>query len=107
MDVVQLLAMVPAPSKAILLVFPITEATEKKRHEDDERLAKEGQPDIDPTLIYIKQTVRVFALSFRVLCSDYGKDLECLWNDWTVTRDCECEPFQTTRRNHGSDLTVL
>jgi len=53
----ELLALVPVPSKAILLVFPITEATEKKRREDDERLAKEGQPDIDPTLIYIKQTI--------------------------------------------------
>ncbi|KAF8610838.1 peptidase C12, ubiquitin carboxyl-terminal hydrolase 1 [Ceratobasidium sp. AG-I] len=53
----ELLAMVPNPSKAILLVFPITEVTEKKKQEDDERLAKEGQPDVDPTLIYIKQTI--------------------------------------------------
>lgn len=53
----ELLAMVPGPSKAILLVFPISEATEKKRKEDDERIAKEGQPDIDPTLIYMKQTI--------------------------------------------------
>lgn len=53
----ELLAMVPAPSKAVLLVFPITEVTEQKRREDDERLAKEPQPDIDPTLIYIKQTI--------------------------------------------------
>ena len=59
--------MVPGPSKAILLVFPITEVTEKKRQEDDERLAKEGQPDVDPTLIYIKQTVRVFVLRFTRL----------------------------------------
>ncbi|KAG8700254.1 ubiquitinyl hydrolase 1 [Ceratobasidium sp. 394] len=41
----ELLAMVPGPSKAILLVFPITEATEQKRKEDDARLAKEKQPD--------------------------------------------------------------
>ncbi|KAG9081146.1 hypothetical protein FRC07_014619, partial [Ceratobasidium sp. 392] len=52
----ELLAMVPSPSKAILLVFPITDATEQKRKEDDARLAKEKQPDVDPTLIYIKQT---------------------------------------------------
>jgi ubiquitin carboxyl-terminal hydrolase L3 len=49
--------MVPGPSKAIVLLFPITDVTEQKRKDDDERLAKEGQPDIDPTLIYIKQTV--------------------------------------------------
>ncbi|KAG8758823.1 ubiquitinyl hydrolase 1, partial [Ceratobasidium sp. 428] len=53
----ELLAMVPSPSKAILLVFPITDATEQKRKEDDARLEKEKQPDVDPTLIYIKQTI--------------------------------------------------
>ncbi|KDN49440.1 hypothetical protein RSAG8_02142, partial [Rhizoctonia solani AG-8 WAC10335] len=53
----ELLEMVPSPSKAIVLLFPITEATEQKRREDDERLATEAQPDIDPTLIYIKQTI--------------------------------------------------
>ncbi|ELU44610.1 ubiquitin carboxyl-terminal hydrolase, family 1 domain-containing protein [Rhizoctonia solani AG-1 IA] len=55
----ELLAMVPSPSKAVVLLFPITDATEQKRKDDDERLAKEAQPDIDPTLIYIKQTVRI------------------------------------------------
>jgi len=53
----ELLAMVPGPSKAILLVFPITDAIEQKRKEDDARLATEKQPDVDPTLIYIKQTI--------------------------------------------------
>ncbi|KAG8748014.1 ubiquitinyl hydrolase 1 [Ceratobasidium sp. 414] len=55
----ELLAMVPSPSKAVLLVFPITEAGDKKQKEDDARLANEKQPDVDPTLIYIKQTSNV------------------------------------------------
>ncbi|KAH7340340.1 cysteine proteinase, partial [Rhizoctonia solani] len=49
--------MVPSPSKAIVLLFPITEAADQRGKEDDARLAKEPQPDIDPTLIYIKQTI--------------------------------------------------
>jgi ubiquitin carboxyl-terminal hydrolase L3 len=53
--------MVPGPSKAVLLVFPITKDTEAKRKEEDEIIEKQGQPDVDPTLIYIKQTVRPYA----------------------------------------------
>jgi ubiquitin carboxyl-terminal hydrolase L3 len=49
--------MVPGPSKAVLLLFPITDAIEQKCKEEDERLEKEKQPNVDPTLIYIKQTV--------------------------------------------------
>lgn len=53
----ELLAMVPGPSKAIILIFPITDATEQRRKEEDTKLEKEKQPDVDPTLIYIKQTI--------------------------------------------------
>lgn len=53
----ELLALVPAPSKAILLLFPTSDTMEKKRKEEDEKLAKEEQLHIDPTLIYIKQTI--------------------------------------------------
>lgn len=53
----ELLEMVPGPSKAIVLLFPITDAGDQKRKEEDERLAKEDQSHIDPTLIYIKQTI--------------------------------------------------
>ncbi|CAE6515517.1 unnamed protein product [Rhizoctonia solani] len=55
----ELLDLVPGPSKAIVLLFPITDALEQKRKGADEQLAKEEQPEIDPTLIYIKQTVGV------------------------------------------------
>jgi ubiquitin carboxyl-terminal hydrolase L3 len=65
--------MVPGPSKAVLLVFPITDTTEEKRKEDDERLEKEGQPDVDPTLIYIKQTVRPNVCLDRVVCLIPGR----------------------------------
>ena len=53
----QVLEWVPKPVEAVLLVFPITEAFDKMRKSEDEGLQKDGQPHLDPTLFYIKQTV--------------------------------------------------
>lgn len=50
--------MVPQPVKAVVLLFPLTEDFKKKR---DARYAKKleevGKGHIDPTIIWIKQTV--------------------------------------------------
>ncbi len=56
---VQLLGMVPQPVKAVVLLFPISEAYEKARKEEDAKIAKDGQHPIDPTILWIKQTVRI------------------------------------------------
>jgi len=53
----ELLEMVPRPVKAVVLLFPISEAYEKKRKEEDVKIAKEGQPPIDSTILWIKQTI--------------------------------------------------
>ncbi|KAG8814821.1 ubiquitinyl hydrolase 1 [Serendipita sp. 399] len=66
---VQLLALVPQPVKAVLLVFPLTrEIDQERKREDQERTAATtttnaeeggeagGQPNLDPTLFFIKQT---------------------------------------------------
>lgn len=55
----QLLELVPKPVEAVLLVFPITKEFDEMRKSDDVRLQKDGQPHLDPTLFYVKQTVRV------------------------------------------------
>lgn len=52
----QLLAMIPQPVKAVILLFPTNDAYEKKRREEDARLARDGQHPIDPTVVWIKQT---------------------------------------------------
>lgn len=59
---VQLLGMVPQPVKAVVLLFPISEAYEKARKEEDAKIAKDGQHPIDPTILWIKQTVRIRAV---------------------------------------------
>ncbi|KAG6856669.1 hypothetical protein H0H87_002046 [Tephrocybe sp. NHM501043] len=51
-----LLSFVPRPAKAVVLLFPITEPLESKRKMEDEKKA-EGQPLVDPTVFWIKQTI--------------------------------------------------
>lgn len=50
--------MVSQPVKAVVLLFPISAEMKTKRQEEDAKIAQDGQPDIDPTVIWIKQTVR-------------------------------------------------
>jgi len=54
----ELLAMVPQPVKAVILLFPLTEDFKKKRDTRyAQRLEKVGKGHIDPTIIWIKQTI--------------------------------------------------
>ena len=57
----QALEWVPKPVEAVLLVFPITKQFDDMRKSEDEKLQKEGQPHLDPTLFYVKQTVRAIS----------------------------------------------
>lgn len=50
--------MVPQPVKALVLLFPISAKYEEKRIEEDQRITKEGQHPVDPTLLWIRQTVQ-------------------------------------------------
>lgn len=51
--------MVPAPVKAIILLFPISERLEAARKEEDAKYAQKTNTTIDPTIMWIKQTVRI------------------------------------------------
>ncbi|KAM5532877.1 hypothetical protein V8D89_013429 [Ganoderma adspersum] len=53
----ELLGMVSQPAKAVILLFPITDIYEQKRREEDERIVAEGQPELDPTIFWMKQTI--------------------------------------------------
>lgn len=54
---IKLLAMVPQPVKAVVLLFPITNSSEKKSAEEDEKAQAGTAVPVDPTVIWIKQTV--------------------------------------------------
>jgi hypothetical protein len=51
----QLLAMVPKPVLAVVLLFPVTKDTERVRAEDE---AADKPYPVDSTIMWIKQTVR-------------------------------------------------
>jgi len=53
----ELLSLVPKPVKAVILLFPIEPQYETKRLEEDERIAKEGQPKLEDTIFFVKQTI--------------------------------------------------
>ncbi|KAF8579880.1 cysteine proteinase [Ramaria rubella] len=52
----ELLAMIPRPVKAVVLVFPYEEAR-YRRAAEDERLAREGGPKVDDGVFWMKQTI--------------------------------------------------
>jgi hypothetical protein len=45
--------------KAVILLFPLDETIRSQRKLDEERVAREGQPLLDKTILWIKQTARV------------------------------------------------
>jgi ubiquitin carboxyl-terminal hydrolase L3 len=49
--------MVSQPVKAIILLFPDTGELAAKRDEVDAKIEKDGQPALDPTIFWMKQTV--------------------------------------------------
>lgn len=53
----ELLAMVPQPVKAVILLFPITDSVDARAKQEDERIETEGQRPVDPTIFWIKQTI--------------------------------------------------
>jgi len=53
----ELLDMVPRPSKAVVLLFPITDTLEAKRKDEQTRISQNGQHPIDPSTFWMKQTI--------------------------------------------------
>lgn len=52
----QLLAMVPQPVKAVVLLFPVTETFKEAQKSEDE-IIKSGAMNVHPKVFWMKQTV--------------------------------------------------
>lgn len=55
----QLLEMVSQPVKAVILLFPDNNEIAKERKLEDIVIAEKGQPKLDKTIFWMKQTVRL------------------------------------------------
>ncbi|KZP21034.1 peptidase C12, ubiquitin carboxyl-terminal hydrolase 1 [Athelia psychrophila] len=53
----ELLQMVSQPAKAVILLFPISEGLEAKRKEEEAKITAGDHTPVDPTVIWIKQTI--------------------------------------------------
>jgi len=53
----ELLAIVKGPVKALVLLFPIDTEGEERRKREDARISTEGQPMLDNTIFWVKQTI--------------------------------------------------
>lgn len=53
----ELLAMVPSPCRAVLMLFPIDDASEKAKAEEEKAVAESGQPELSPEVWFTRQTV--------------------------------------------------
>ena len=98
----KLLAMVPQPVKAVILLFPITESIEARRKQEDEKVKTQGQHPVDPTVFYIKQTVSMHEISLPraiSLTAVGGTDRQCMWDHWLTPCARKC-----TMRPHGHTL---
>ena len=54
----QLLNLVPEPVKAVILLFPIRGKLEELRKREEDEIKEKGAVPVDPTVFWIKQTVR-------------------------------------------------
>jgi hypothetical protein len=77
--------MVPSPVKAVLLLFPITQAIEAKRKEEDETIKAQASSSFPLSpVIWIKQTVGSIAPIVFTILRD-SLDFQRLWDHWTLT----------------------
>ncbi|TDL26751.1 peptidase C12, ubiquitin carboxyl-terminal hydrolase 1 [Rickenella mellea] len=53
----ELLGMVPQPVKAVVLLFPLTDALKAKNEEEDSKFVKKELEEVDPTIIWIPQKI--------------------------------------------------
>ncbi|KAF6752354.1 hypothetical protein DFP72DRAFT_904671 [Ephemerocybe angulata] len=53
----ELLDIVPQPTKAVILLFPDVREAKAHQKQEDAKIAKDGQPHLDPTIYYAKQTI--------------------------------------------------
>lgn len=83
--------MVSQPAKAVILLFPITDIYEQKRREEDERIVAEGQPELDPTIFWMKQTVRSSRRGLPIMDRRFNTDLQCVWDHGPLACTGQCK----------------
>lgn len=88
-----MLALVPRPVKAVVLLYPIDKEGDAKSKEEDERLQLEGQPKIDDTIFWVKQKVGLSSFCGRYVVNGGISDPKCMRYNWANPRHCKCNRY--------------
>ena len=65
----KLLSIVPQPVHAVVLLFPIRGEIETAIEAEEATFTTQGRPEVDPTVLWIKQTVSSYPTN-PILCTE-------------------------------------
>jgi len=103
----ELLALVHQPVHAVILLFPLENTLEEHRRTEDESIAKDGQPAIDPTIFWMKQTIGnacgTMGLIHTLANSDVTFEPDCLFQRF-LDQSKEKTPFERAELLEKTDL---
>jgi Ubiquitin carboxyl-terminal hydrolase, family 1 len=76
---------VPKPVKAVILLFPIRGKLEELREGEEKEIREKGAVPVDPTVFWIKQTVRLAGATRLWSVIIGGSDQQCVRHDRPFT----------------------
>ncbi|PCH44161.1 cysteine proteinase [Wolfiporia cocos MD-104 SS10] len=91
----QLLALVPQPVKAIVVLFPMTEAIRAISDRDDDRHRAGALYPVDPNVIYIRQTIGNACGTMAILHSLLNTDVSLAPNSALAILKEQCKGGKT------------
>ena len=81
----QLLDLVPKPVKAVVLLFPARGKLEELAKREEEEMKERGATPVDPTVFWIKQTVRLTGVVRLSIVIIARSDQQRMRHDWHLT----------------------
>ncbi|OCH93699.1 cysteine proteinase [Obba rivulosa] len=85
-----LLSLIPQPVKFVVVLFPNNQWLQERREEEDERVTKEGQHPIDPSVIWMPQTIHHACGTMAILHGFANSDVETMPESPLATFIAEC-----------------
>ncbi|KAL0947865.1 hypothetical protein HGRIS_010500 [Hohenbuehelia grisea] len=99
--------MVPQPVKAVILLFPVTGSIKAQREEEDVRIKADGQVPVDPTVVWIKQTIGNACGTMALLHALANSDVAFGPQSALAKFIDQCKPLSPEERAHLLQTTPL
>ncbi|CAL1714817.1 unnamed protein product [Somion occarium] len=102
-----LLALVPQPVKAVILLLPLTDAIERKTQEEIAKIRREGQHHVDSSIIWIKQTIGNACGTMALLHAIINTNVPVIPDSPIAKFIIECRTLTPEARSHLLETTTL